>query len=675
MLRKKWGIVALSSGLVTMFGSQLRIFYNPKNLPVDAYLVLMVIGLCLFWIGAKGVSSLDSNDVSSPGQLRIGAIQLHPGWLMMSLGLSMFTAWRSTLKPPQAYFGEHLLVWILSMLALVMAIRTENNSHQEANADPLHRRDYLLLLALLAAGLLMHIVGLNSTPYLLDQDEAIFAMDGVHVRQVNFLVSPFEPGSQSHPYLYQAAIGLSTGMFGQTLAAARLPSAILGALGIPALYLLGRELLGWPGGLISALFMLTWPLHVHFSRLTLNQTADPLFATLSFYFLLRALRGKPGNYVLSGIFMGIAQLFYLGGRLVPLVMVGYLCFLWLRQRPLITRQWRQLLLVPLAAFIVTLPQNYYLLSFHLPLTTRAWPSVLLNNGQSDLNIPSGDIPWKGLGDQLSKSFLALFTTPDFIGWYGSSSNLMGPLGGPLLLIGVLLSLVVVWKYPQLSLPLGWALVVILGGSTFSLYPPQYQRYFPGVSAFSLLVGMGVIAIATGITNLLKRPQMRQDLGLSLGILLCTANLVFYVNIFVPERKYLANRPNQVTNRVAQEMLTAYDQGQQIILIGSPDLAAAENTGTAVLTAGVTDSLVVKYLMADRHYTVIKSAFTENWLAAVDRSKPFTFIVTLNYGEAFLKFWEQQLPGGEPLLTKLQEDDTPAFYMYRSTTGIKTGHDQ
>src|SRR5207302_5809598 len=115
-------------------------------------------------------------------------------------------------------------------------------------------------------------------------------------------------------------------------------------------------------GVLAALFSLGWALHVQFSRLALNQPGDILFGTLTFYFLLRGLRrGYPVDFVWCGVSLALSQLFFVMGRQIPLILIAYLFFIWLRQRQVITRHWRMLTLVPLIAFLLLLPQHYHML--------------------------------------------------------------------------------------------------------------------------------------------------------------------------------------------------------------------------------------------------------------------------------------------------------------------------
>jgi len=616
LVRERWlnGLV-MGVAILFMFGGQLQVFRDPP----DKYgFVFLILGFVLFFAASRtAIPDVRLNAIQPVTPFRIKI-----RWLVVSMVLSTFIAWRGTWEPPQANLIEYALVWGLSIGVLLYSVKSPAVAIPERK--PQHW-EYGLLIALFIGALVIRGVNLGLMPSLMDDNEGRFALTGMIIRDSGFTINPFRPGFDSYPFVFQTMIGLTTGIWGQTLAAARLPSVIMGALGIPAVYLFGRELFGWRHGLVAALFMLSWPLHVFFSRLALNQTGDSLFSTLCVYFLLRGLRrGAVTDYLLCGVMLGIAQFFYLGGRLIPFIMIAYLGYFWLRQREFIIQRSRHLLLIPLAAFVTTLPQHYYLFDHRLPITAHTQPSIFVG-GQLWEVMGNGENVLEYLGNQIKDSFLALFSTSDQSAWYGSGSNLLGPLGGPLFLIGVGVSALICFSKLQHRstsnsiterqsfwvLAPGWALAVILMGGTFTSFPPQYQRYFPAVSAFALLIAIGISTISANVSTKIHRPTLDKKLTIGFGMVLFAANLAFFVTVFVPEAKYFPKRFTWVTNQVAQVMVTAYDAGQQVILISDKN--------------GVGNTPVVGYFMAHRKYITIDEDVSKA-RAAINANKPMTFLV-------------------------------------------------
>lgn len=172
------------------------------------------------------------------------------------------------------------------------------------------------------------------------------------------VLSPFVRGfTATFSYFHH----LSTNALGDSLYGLRVPSVVFGTLTIPAAYLLARYLFDRPTALAALLIFATFPPHVQFSRLALNNIADPLFGTFALAFLARAMRfNQQRDFVLGGVALGLTQYFYEVGRLFyPLIvltwcgwglMMGY-------ARPYV----RGLLLAAVVAVLVALPvyATYY----------------------------------------------------------------------------------------------------------------------------------------------------------------------------------------------------------------------------------------------------------------------------------------------------------------------------
>ncbi len=634
-------------GVILLCGGQLAMFRNPAGAPVPLQTAAMLVGLVLFFCGVRGVPLTERD---SPANKPVRSIpRLRIPLLIVSVALFGWTALR-TLHAGIS-FWEQIGTWLAAIMLLVLAIR---RTPVAFTLNPSERADKLLIVVLLLiGGLFIHCIDLDATPALMDQDEALFATEGAALVRDGFAVSPFAPGVQSHPYLFQGMIGLSIALFGQTFFAARLVSAMLGIAGVPAVYLLGKALFGETTALFAALFMLAWPLHVLFARIAMNQPADPLFTTLAFYFLVIGLRrGNGRSFVLCGALLGVGQLFYLGGRLAPLVMLAWIVYTWMREPALIRQNWRGLLLV-LAAFTLTaLPQHLYLLVNGLPLTTRTWVSIAA----------TGQFDWLAANapDQLYRSVFGLFTLPD-MSWYGQSSNLLNFTGGPLFLIGAALALALCWRKPNYALPLGWTFAVILLGSTFSIQPPQYQRYYPGVSAMALLVGIGGVALARAIGWLSNRLSESRALALACGGLVLLLNLLFLFGVYFPEAGYFANRANRVTNQLAWLMRDAVDQGKVVMLYRNPipttktEFVTGGATSEIFNSLGVDDTNVVRYVMGARLY-IVQDVTDESVRAP---AQPFAVFIPMLYRAEVQHFTESQ-PDTKCYI--VPAENIAAFYM-------------
>jgi hypothetical protein len=252
---------SIGLGILLLLCGQFGMFRNPDNAPVPVFIGAMIIGLLLFLVGARQARLIEHED--SPPGIKPYTVRVKPAFLVVSIAFICWTTARSL--QPHVSFWEQLLTWFVAIGMFCASFGHYPGAQPKTNRRGLER-DSVICIALLLAGLLIHTIALGQTPALFDQDEALFANEGVKLGLNQFLVSPFAPGLQSHPFLFQGLIGLSISIFGQTVFAARLVSAIFGAAGIAAIYLLGKELFGIQTGLFAALFALAWPFHVLFAR-------------------------------------------------------------------------------------------------------------------------------------------------------------------------------------------------------------------------------------------------------------------------------------------------------------------------------------------------------------------------------------------------------------------------
>jgi len=116
---------------------------------------------------------------------------------------------------------------------------------------------------------------------------------------------PFTTGWLSHPTLWFYVQAASLRVFGDSVVRLRMISALLGAATIPALYVFARRPFGARVALSAAALLALYHVHIHFSRIGLNNVADPLFALLTYTCLLAGLRRRsPLLLGLSGLFLG-----------------------------------------------------------------------------------------------------------------------------------------------------------------------------------------------------------------------------------------------------------------------------------------------------------------------------------------------------------------------------------
>jgi hypothetical protein len=322
-------------------------------------------------------------------------------------------------------------------------------------------------------------------------DEGHFALGVTYFRMFPDvkLLEPM-PTSASFPFIFSYGQAGMVAIFGRNFLGLRALSAVIGALTVPALYLLTRELFDRLAACMAGLVLLTIPPQVHYSRLALNNIADPLFGTLALLFLARGLRTRRRrDYVVSGVMLGLTQYFYEGGRLLfpalaAIWMVGGLV-LW-RPRPSL----RGLVLAALAFGLVAAPIYYTLIGLHFPLANRL-DATELNSNYWDYQREANTLETRVA--HFKHSLMFYVNSPEntmfnYFLYYGGQHPLILEPIVPAFLLGVVIALWR-WRTPGV-LPLLWLLGTSVGNAMIveSSVSARYVVVFP---ALALLIALGI----------------------------------------------------------------------------------------------------------------------------------------------------------------------------------------
>lgn len=223
------------------------------------------------------------------------------------------------------------------------------------------QRLYTPLWIIIAIAAFLRVYNLAESVHIM-VDELHF-YDGV-IRlwqQPNLPMLQYLDGIAQFPHVFSYFEQITVALFGADFFGIRLTSAIFGILTVPAVYLFGRAIGDHKTGLIAAALLAVFPPHIHFSKLALNNIADPLFGALAFGFLVSALRyNRQRDYVLAGLSLGFTAYFYEGGRLVFAgVFFMWLAYMLVAARPF--KHIRSMVLMTVLALAILFP--YYAYTF------------------------------------------------------------------------------------------------------------------------------------------------------------------------------------------------------------------------------------------------------------------------------------------------------------------------
>lgn len=169
---------------------------------------------------------------------------------------------------------------------------------------------------------------LGKIPLSLDWDEVSNAYNAYSILTTardeygNFLPLYNRSFDDYKPPAYMYLNVPTVAIFGLTPFAARLPSAVLGFLTIPALYFLVKRLLkDGKVALMSAFLLAISPWHLQFSRVGFEANVGLFFTVAAFTFFLYSLPKKKSLLLISAILFGLSFYSYHAARLfTPLLL-------------------------------------------------------------------------------------------------------------------------------------------------------------------------------------------------------------------------------------------------------------------------------------------------------------------------------------------------------------------
>ena len=411
---------------------------------------------------------------------------INRSWLMGSIALvGIVTA--SNIRLITLPTWLQILLFCLGLCGFVLAFGTIKKPH-------LNREAWLVILLVIAAFIIRVIDLQTLVDRYVDEKHSLVAI-------INLWDNPNTPFLTQYgeitafTWIYPAAQSVTVTIFGNNLLGLRFVSVCIGALNVAALWWLASLLFDKRVAWIAAIALAVFPPHIHFSRLGLNNVADPLFATVAFAFLAKIIikdEGSGWNFAAAGVLLGCTQLFYEGGRLVyPPVALAWIILWGLQTRK--SFPWRGVLILFAGFLLVAIPVYWTLLNQDLRVTPRLSANIKGTEYWSDIFYQDGGIGilidiLRGLQDTL----WMLVQHPDDSWFYSSRSGVVIPWMLPFFLLGAAYG---IWRLnkPGFALLFLWVMVVI-GGNALLYYRFESPRYVAAYPAIAVLIGVGVMML-------------------------------------------------------------------------------------------------------------------------------------------------------------------------------------
>jgi 4-amino-4-deoxy-L-arabinose transferase-like glycosyltransferase len=348
--------------------------------------------------------------------------------------------------------------------------------------------------------------------------------------------APFGTAWIAHPALwfYLQALGLT--LFGDTVFGLRFVSTIVGTLAIPLLYVIARGLYGRPVALLSAGLLAIYHYHIHYSRICLNNIADPLLGIACLGALVYGFkRSMPAAFAVAGLACGIAQHGYFGSRLLPVLLVALLLSMLLIDRERLRAAWRGLALLPFGFLIGIGPLLQHFIRNPEEFSSRTNTVGVLQSGWIERELEAGRSLLQIIADQIYLGFGAYTFVPDTNTFYAPEMPLLDRTSAVLFIFGIGLA-ISRWRRIEYLLPLLWVVAAALFGGALLINPADSARYVTTAAAICILIALALEQL--GALLMWALPQARRALP-ALGLAVVAALGAWNVNFYF--REYAATR--------------------------------------------------------------------------------------------------------------------------------------
>jgi hypothetical protein len=542
-----------------------------------SHLLLLSISLLLAWLGVHQLRDMSSGGIS--GLLLVGMAMLIFAWAVTKarrLLLAVDTdstqstsTWRlgRLIRAVRDRLGLHssilfggcailvapypsfqpwpvLALWVAGIvLLLVGAAQLESRNvigSIIASVSTWIRTahwELLWVLALTLLGLLLRSIALDAIPHNVHGDEGEMGMVARAVLRGE-LRDPFATAWLGHPTLWFFLQALALDLFGDRIGGLRMLSALLGTLAVPALYIFARPLYGRAVAIIATALLAGYHLHIHYSRIGLNNIADPLMMTLTLAAFFYGYRTRaPVGFALAGVIMGLAQYFYFSARFIPVLMLLLLAYLVVRDRQQLLKLWRQIGLLAIGFILAIGPLlRYFITRPDIFVARLAEQGLLQDDHLAELQA-NGQSLFAALVEHAYRSFGLLVFVEENSPFYGSGIPLLDQGSTVLFILSVVLMLLH-WRQLESIVLLLWVGVTAFFGGFIIFGSPMSTRYVIAAPALCILIALALVQIGSLLRQTMALSPQLYIGAVSVTVLLIMGwNIYFYFGIYTPRNSY------------------------------------------------------------------------------------------------------------------------------------------
>jgi len=250
-----------------------------------------------------------------------------------------------------------------------------------------------------------------------------------------------------------------------------------GLASLVALYLLTRELFGWRVALFATALLAGDITHIHYSRVTSYMDPVPFLAWSIYLGVLGLRRGARRHFALSGIFAGHAFLSYYAGRMV-IPLGGLAVAMTALAAPRVFRARIRGLSIAVIGFLLVMGPTLFFFARNREIVNARTRSVMVfdppvwHHTANKYGIAESDVAGV-MREQFKRSAEAFWRFNDSATQFGIERNMLEPIGGILLILGLGYAAWNFWR-PVLAFIVVWGLGYVIAGA-LTVDPPFSGR--------------------------------------------------------------------------------------------------------------------------------------------------------------------------------------------------------
>lgn len=369
---------------------------------------------------------------------------------------------------PKSMMPLHMSIH-LQMMLMVFGVITWAYAFGEFHLQ--FRREHIMVIAIAIIAFVIRTYELENI-FRNFYDELSFIGNVNLIRSDN--ISLLTPVNNAFSNIFPYMQYLTREAMGPSLLSLRLPSAIFGTIGIVGIYALSKHFLPKNIAFLSMFILAIFPLHIHFSRLGLNNIAGSTLGIWGFVYILNGIKsGKISDFAIGGLLFGMTHYFYEVDRLF----FSAFFILWIFWICIVNKDNREIaklsIVTVITMIVIAIPMYYTLASNGYPIFERVketQQSVLQINPDilmQYLHTTANDVFYRSNNPQVPLIFI-----PCFLAGFSYLLLKIKTRGGSLL-VGILV------------------LMALGNGLVDDSFSPMSSRYVTAYSIISIVIAIGM----------------------------------------------------------------------------------------------------------------------------------------------------------------------------------------